>query len=102
IMRLIQSPGQIESGEILFNGQDLLKISEEKMRKIRGNEIAMIFQEPMTSLNPVYTIGNQIDEAIGNHLPDLSTEQIKNRTIEILRKVGIPAPERRYHEYPHQ
>ncbi len=102
IMRLIQSPGTIESGEIFFNGQDLLKVSEDKMRKIRGNEIAMIFQEPMTSLNPVYTIGNQIDEAIRNHLPELSTDQVKDRTIEILKKVGIPAPEQRYHEYPHQ
>lgn len=102
LMRLIQSPGLIESGEILFNGKSLLKISDEEMRKIRGNDMAMIFQEPMTSLNPVYTIGNQIDEAIAIHQPQLSATQVKERTVEMLRKVGIPAPEKRYHEYPHQ
>lgn len=102
IMRLIQNPGLIESGEIIFNGQDLLKLSEDQMRKIRGNEMAMIFQEPMTSLNPVYTIGNQIDEAIAIHEPSLSPQQVKARTIEMLKKVGIPAAEKRYEEYPHQ
>lgn len=102
IMQLIQSPGMIESGEVLFNERSLLKISDEEMRKIRGNEMAMIFQEPMTSLNPVYTIGNQIDEAIAIHNPELSANQIKDRTVEMLRKVGIPVPEKRYHEYPHQ
>lgn len=102
IMRLIQSPGTIEAGEVLFNGKDILKLSEEEMRKVRGNDMAMIFQEPMTSLNPVYTIGNQIDEAISIHQPSLTAEQVKNRTIEMLKKVGIPAAERRYEEYPHQ
>jgi oligopeptide/dipeptide ABC transporter ATP-binding protein len=102
VMRLIQAPGKIEAGEIIFEGQDLLKLSEEKMRKIRGNQIAMIFQEPMTSLNPVFTCGNQIEEAISLHNPNLSNSETKARAIEMLRKVGIPSPEQRYDEYPHQ
>lgn len=102
IMRLIQKPGNIESGEILYNGNNLLKASEEQMRKIRGNEIAMIFQEPMTSLNPVFTCGNQIEEVIELHQPNLSRSQVKELAIEVLKKVGIPSPEKRYDEYPHQ
>jgi peptide/nickel transport system ATP-binding protein len=102
VMRLIQAPGRIVSGEVLFRGQDLLKCSEEEMRKIRGNEIAMIFQEPMTSLNPVFTIGNQIDEAVAEHNPRMSKAEVKKRTIDILQKVGIPSPTQRYDEYPHQ
>lgn len=102
IMRLIQKPGLIESGEILFQGKNLLKVSDSEMRSIRGNEIAMIFQEPMTSLNPVFTIGNQIDEAIALHQKNLSHAEVKAKTIETLKKVGIPAPEKRYHDYPHQ
>lgn len=102
VMRLIQKPGTIESGKILFKGQDLLKISEDKMRSIRGNEIAMIFQEPMTSLNPVYTIGDQIEEAVLLHQKELNKHQARERAIEMLRLVGIPAPEKRFHEYPHQ
>ena len=72
------------------------------MRKIRGNQIAMIFQEPMTSLNPVFTCGQQIEEVIRLHQKQLSAAEAKNRTVEMLRKVGIPAPEKRYSEYPHQ
>lgn len=102
IMRLIQSPGKIESGEILYKGKDLLKATEDEMRHIRGNEIAMIFQEPMTSLNPVYTCGNQIAEAIALHFPKLTKAEVKERAIDMLRIVGIPAPEKRYDEYPHQ
>lgn len=102
IMRLIQAPGRIESGEILYKNKNILKASEEEMRHIRGNEIAMIFQEPMTSLNPVYTCGNQIAESIALHFPKLSKAEVKERAIEMLRKVGIPAPEKRYDEYPHQ
>lgn len=102
IMRLIQSPGKIIAGEISYRGKDLLKASENEMRKIRGKEIAMIFQEPMTSLNPVFTIGEQIDEAIAEHHPQLSGAEVKKRTIEILRKVGIPSADTRYNEYPHQ
>ena len=88
-------------GEIIFEGRDLLKISEEEMRSIRGNKIGMIFQEPMTSLNPVFTVGNQIEESILLH-EKVSKEEAKNRSIEMLKKVGIPAPEQRYREYPHQ
>lgn len=102
IMRLIQKPGSIENGEILFRGQDILKMNDDQMRKIRGNEIAMIFQEPMTSLNPLFTIGNQIAEAIELHQPNLSKAQIQERAVEMLKLVGIPAPEKRYHEFPHQ
>ncbi|KXK54674.1 MAG: ABC transporter ATP-binding protein [Chlorobi bacterium] len=102
VMRLIpMPPGKIEGGEILFNGRDLLKLTEEEMREIRGNEISMIFQEPMTSLNPVFTIGHQIDEAVILH-QKVSKAEAKNRSIEMLRLVGIPAPEQRYGEYPHQ
>jgi oligopeptide/dipeptide ABC transporter ATP-binding protein len=102
IMNLIQAPGKIESGEILYHGKNLLKSSDEEMRHIRGNEIAMIFQEPMTSLNPVYTCGNQIAESIFLHYPKFTKSEVKARAIEMLRIVGIPAPEQRYDEYPHQ
>ncbi len=102
ILRLIQSPGRIAGGEVLFNGKNLLNFSDEEMRKIRGNDIAMIFQEPMTSLNPVFTIGDQIEEVIRLHQKELTRAQTKERAIEMLRLVNIPAPEKRYDEYPHQ
>jgi len=102
IMRLIQNPGKIQGGEILFEGQNLLNKSDEEMRKVRGNEIAMIFQEPMTSLNPVFTCGDQVEEVIRLHKKDLSPAQAKARAIEMLTLVGIPSPEQRYGEYPHQ
>lgn len=102
IMRLILKPGQIESGEITYNGRDLLSLSEDQMRKIRGNDIAMIFQEPMTSLNPVFTCGEQIEEALELHKTNLTKAQIKEKAIDMLRIVGIPSPEARYAEYPHQ
>jgi oligopeptide/dipeptide ABC transporter ATP-binding protein len=102
IMRLIPDPpGKIVGGEILFKGNDLLKYDEKKMEEIRGNDIAMIFQEPMTSLNPVFTCGDQIDEAVMLH-QNVSKEEAKKRSIEMLKLVGIPAPEQRYNEYPHQ
>ena len=101
IMRLIDKPGKIVGGEVIFKGENLLKKTEEEMRKIRGSEIAMIFQEPMTSLNPEFTIGNQIMEAILLH-QDLSEEEAKKRTIELLNLVGIPEPERRFAQYPHE
>ena len=102
IMRLIPTPpGRIESGEILFEGRDLLKLSEDEMRKIRGNDIAMIFQEPMTSLNPVFTIGNQIGEAIALHQKGLSAKEVRSKTIEMLKLVGIPEAENRVDDYPH-
>jgi oligopeptide/dipeptide ABC transporter ATP-binding protein len=102
IMRLIPNPpGKIVEGEILFEAQDLLKKSEGEMRKIRGNDISMIFQEPMTSLNPVYTIGDQIAEAIQLH-QGLNHREAMDKAVEMLRLVGIPLPERRVKEYPHQ
>ncbi len=102
IMRLIPDPpGRVTSGQILYQGRDLLKLTPEEMRKIRGNEISMIFQEPMTSLNPVFTIGNQIVEAITLH-QDLSSREARNKAIEMLKLVGIPSPEKRIDDYPHQ
>ncbi len=102
IMRLIASPpGKVVGGEILFKGKDILKLSEKEMQGIRGNDIGMIFQEPMTSLNPVFTCGDQIEEAVILH-QKLSKEAAKEKAIEMLKLVGIPAPEQRYREYPHQ
>lgn len=101
IIRLVDKPGKVVGGEIIFKGEDLLKKSEEEMRKIRGAEIGMIFQEPMTSLNPVYTIGNQIMEAILVH-QDIGEEEAQKRSIELLKLVGIPEPERRFNQYPHE
>lgn len=102
VMRLIQAPGKILGGEVKFEGKDLLKISEDEMRKVRGNDIAMIFQEPMTSLNPVFTCGDQIEEAIRIHQKGLTKNQIKEKAIEMLKLVGIPSPAERHGEYPHQ
>jgi peptide/nickel transport system ATP-binding protein/oligopeptide transport system ATP-binding protein len=102
IMRLIQQPpGRIEKGQILFENQDLLRMSEEHMRQIRGNHISMIFQEPMTSLNPVFRVGDQIAEAIQLH-QGLSRGIAMERAVEMLQKVGIPDPKTRVKEYPHQ
>ena len=102
IMKLIPNPpGKIAGGEILYRGQDLLKFDSSQMRSIRGNEISMIFQEPMTSLNPVFTIGNQIREAIGLH-QKLNRNEIRDKAVEMLKLVGIPAPEKRVDDYPHQ
>jgi oligopeptide/dipeptide ABC transporter ATP-binding protein len=102
IMRLIPSPpGRIVGGEILYRGRDLLKLNNEEMRKIRGNEISMIFQEPMTSLNPVFTVGNQIGEAIRLH-QGLGKKETRAKTIEMLRLVKIADPESRVDAYPHQ
>jgi oligopeptide/dipeptide ABC transporter ATP-binding protein len=102
ILRLVPDPpGRTVEGEIIFEGNDLLKLTRAEMRRIRGNEISMIFQEPMTSLNPVFTIGNQISEAIILH-QGLSKRDALAKSIEMLQKVGIPVPERRVHEYPHQ
>jgi peptide/nickel transport system ATP-binding protein len=102
IMRLIpEPPGKIVQGEILFNGTDLLTFAEEDMRKIRGRSISMIFQEPMTSLNPVFQVGDQISEVLRLH-EGLSRKEAWDRSIEMLKLVGIPSPERRVAEYPHQ
>ncbi len=102
ILRLIPSPpGEIEAGEILYNGEDLLKKSEKEMRRIRGNEISMIFQEPMTSLNPVFTVGKQIGESFKFH-QSLGPKECREKSIEMLRLVGIPSPEKVVDDYPYQ
>ncbi len=101
VMGLIESPGEIVDGEILFKGENLLEKSPEEMRRIRGNEIAMVFQDAETALNPVYTVGEQIAEGIRTH-KDVSDEEAKEQAIEMLAKVGIPDPAERYSDYPHQ
>ncbi len=102
ILRLIPSPpGKIVSGEIMFQGRDLLKLDENEMRRIRGNDIAMVFQEPMTSLNPVLTIGRQITESLELH-QDLRGRAARERAVELLELVGIPAARSRIDDYPHQ
>jgi len=102
IMRLVPEPGRIlDTGSIVFRGRDLLALAPESMRAVRGNDIAMIFQEPMTSLNPVHTVGRQIAESIRVHR-GASRKVAWNQAVEMLRLVGIPAPERRAMDYPHQ
>ena len=101
IMRLVPYPGRIEGGHIFFHNRDLLALSDLEMRDVRGNEIAMIFQEPMTSLNPVYTCGFQVDEAVRRH-QGLSQKEARGKTVEMLHLVGLPDPEQRADEYPHQ
>lgn len=101
IMRLVARPGYIAGGQILFEGRDLLKLSEDEMRKLRGDDIAMIFQDPMTSLNPVYTVGEQIAEAIKLHR-GVSQKEAWNQAIEGMRDVAIPSPESRAKTYPHE
>ena len=100
-MRLVQPPGKITSGEILFNGADLLTLDDDDMRRLRGREIAMIFQDPMTSLNPVYTVGDQIAEAIQLH-EHLPRRQAWARAVEMMSHVQIPDAARRSRDYPHQ
>ena len=102
VMRLIASPpGRITSGEIMFDGRDLLKLDDDEIRQIRGNRIAMIFQDPMTSLNPVLTINQQISEVLQLHL-GMDKAAAKRRAIELLEKVNIPEAARRVDDYPHQ
>jgi oligopeptide/dipeptide ABC transporter ATP-binding protein len=102
IMRLVAAPaGRIVGGRIMFQGRDLLTLSEEEMRRVRGREIAMIFQEPMTSLNPVLSIGRQLTEGSEIHM-GASPQQARQRAVELLTLVGIPDPERRLPQYPHQ
>ncbi len=102
IMRLIPNPpGKITGGDILYKGKSLLSLTPAEMRKIRGNEISMIFQEPMTSLNPVFTVGNQLIEAIALH-QKLSKKECREKAIEMLTLVGIPSPSTRIDDYPHQ
>lgn len=102
IIQLVAKPvGRIAGGQVMLNGKDLLKLSEKEMQSIRGNDISMIFQEPMTSLNPVFTIGDQIMEPLMLH-QDLSKNEAKEKAIEMLKVVGIPNPRRRVDEFPHQ
>ena len=101
VMQLLQYPGRVKEGEILFKGDDILKKDKKEMMNIRGDEIAMIFQDPMTSLNPVYRIGDQIMEAIIRH-QGLSKQEARQKAIDMLRTVGIPSPEERVDNYPHE
>ena len=102
IMRLLPKPvGVIESGRILFKGEDIVGLEADKMHEIRGKRISMIFQEPMTSLNPVHRIGKQLGEVFHLHFSKMADAEIRQESIEILRKVGIPEPEQRMEEYPH-
>jgi oligopeptide/dipeptide ABC transporter ATP-binding protein len=97
-----QPPGRIISGEADFKGKNLLKLSKKELRKWRGQEIAMVFQDPMTSLNPVLRVGYQIGEAIKTHHPDRKNDEVKKEAISLLRLVGVPNPDRRYEQYPHE
>jgi len=102
IMQLVPQPqGRIVSGEIVFEGQDLCRLPEKQLGKIRGAKIGMVFQEPMTSLNPVYTVGNQIAEPIQLHL-GLGKKQAQDMAAQMLQQVGIPSPRERLKDYPHQ
>ena len=101
VLRLIENPGRIESGEILLDGENLLEMSEREIRQVRGNRVSMIFQDAQTALNPVYTVGEQISEAIRHHL-DYSESEAKERAVELLDTVGIPDAQARYSDYPHE
>jgi len=101
VMKLVQFPGKIKSGEIIFKGQDLVPLADSKMRHIRGDDISMIFQDPMTSLNPVYTVGNQLIESITSHR-SMSAKEAKITALEALRMVEIPSPEDRLKQYPYE
>jgi len=103
VMRLLPKPiGVIESGRIFFNGADLTQLPADKMHEIRGKRISMIFQEPMTSLNPVHKLGKQLGEVFGLHFSDLGEDEIRQQSLELLEKVGIPESGQRMEEYPHQ
>ncbi len=101
ILRLVPDPGRITSGRILFRGVDVTKMDDEAIREFRGNDVSMIFQDPMTSLNPVTKVGPQIEEAMTSH-DRFTAEQAKSRVVELLRRVRVPAAERRVNDYPHQ
>ena len=102
IMRLVAPPGRIAGGRVFFDGQDLLSLPEPAMRALRGRRIAMIFQEPMTSLNPAHTVGAQIVEAIAAHERGVSPRELRGRAVAALERVRIPEPDRRFDDYPHQ
>ncbi len=102
IMRLVPHPGRVAAGSVTLEGRDLLKLPPAQMRDVRGSQVAMIFQEPMTSLNPVHPIGRQITEAMRAHDKRASDRDLRDRAIEALKRVRIPSPERRFEDYPHQ
>jgi oligopeptide/dipeptide ABC transporter ATP-binding protein len=97
-----QPPGRVVRGEALFNGRDLLKLNTKELRTIRGREMAMVFQDPMTSLNPVLTVGDQLGEAIKTHFPDKKDNEVKAQVLRLMKSVGIPDAERRVDQYPHE
>ena len=97
-----QPPGKIVRGEAYFNGKDLLKMSKKELRHVRGSEVSMVFQDPMTSLNPVLKVGYQIGEAVKTHHPNKKDDEVKEQAVGLLRLVGVPNPERRYEQYPHE
>src|SRR3954447_18739258 len=97
-----QPPGRIVSGTAMFQGRDLLKLRKRELRRVRGNEVAMVFQDPMTSLNPVLTVGSQLGEAIKTHFPKEKDDAVKNRVIDLLKLVGVPNAETRFNQYPHE
>jgi ABC-type dipeptide/oligopeptide/nickel transport system ATPase component len=101
-MRLLSRQIIVQDGSILLGGDDLLKKPEKEMQEIRGRDIAMVFQEPMTSLNPVLSVGFQVEEVLTRHRPELREPERKALTVSLLQEVGIPAPEKRVHDYPHQ
>jgi oligopeptide/dipeptide ABC transporter ATP-binding protein len=101
VMRLINDPNMRVEGEVFYKGRDIMKMSENQMREVRGGEIAMIFQDPMTSLNPVYRVGDQIIEALVTHR-DIDKNEAKKRAVDLLKQVGIPQPDRRVDDFPHQ
>ena len=102
ILKLVEDPGVVDADHIMFDGKDLAKISERDMSKIRGKDISMVFQDPMTSLNPLYTIQRQMEEVLILHEPQMNKAQRRERCIELLHAVGIPNPEERLKEYPNQ
>ena len=102
IIGLLQAPGKVTNGEILFEGEDVLKYNEDQMREFRGNKVSMIFQNPMTCMNPVYTIGDQLTEALICHNKDVSKKEAKEKAIEMLSLVGINNPDKRFNQYPHE
>ena len=103
IMRLLPQPsGVIEQGKILFDDMDIVRLPADKMHEIRGNRISIIFQEPMTALNPVYRIGKQLGEVFTLHFPEMTDAEIHSESVNLLHKVGMPEPDKRLTEYPHQ
>ena len=102
ILGLLERPGRVASGDILLEGRSIASLSDSEMEKVRGREIGAIFQDPLTSLNPLFTVGSQLGETIRQHLPNTSKAQARTRAIELLREVGIPGPDERVDHYPHQ